>query len=391
MSGARPAPAPGEPREAALRLLAWLEARDWRGHDPFDLLLSPLAAPLRPFRWPSVAWVQLGRRSPWDVRPLLAVPPHENPKALALGVMGCLSLARGEAAGRLAARLLAAEAPGGGWGYPFPWANRHFRVPAGTPSGVVTSFVTHALLAAAGRADPAGDGAPSCVLPDGVGPGDLRAAVVRGAAFLADNLRRVATPHGPLLSYTPLDERGVHNASVLAAVVLARGSALPGGEPAWADLARAAARATLGAQRADGSWPYGTSRRDAFVDGYHTGYVLSALGEMDARLGLDGAQEARTRGVAYWRRAFLSGPAVGPSPGRPHPVDLHAVAQGILTLLEEDDADEARRLAGWALAHARLPDGAFAFTWTPGRVNRIPYLRWVQAWMFRALAALPAP
>lgn len=374
-------------RRAARHLLAWLEARAWRGHDPFDLLLSPWAAPLRPFRWPSVAWIQMGRRLPWDVRGVLSVPPHENPKALALGVLGCLALdAAGEpdardVASTLLDRLLAAERPGGGWGYPFPWANRHFRVPAGTPSGVVTAFVTEALGAAAGRG----------VAPRDADADALPAAVVRGAAFVSGSLQRIATPHGPLLSYTPLDRRGVHNASVLAAAVLARGASLPGGDPHWADEARSVARATLAAQGADGLWPYGTSRRDGFVDAYHTGYVLAALAEVDRRVGLDGAAQAVQGGYDAWRRAFLTGPAVGPAPGRPHPVDLHAVAMGILTLLDFGDRDGAHRLAGWALEHARRPDGAFVFVWTPRRRNPIAYLRWVQAWMFRALSALAAP
>ena len=374
------------PGEAALTLLAWAEARDWRGHDPFDLLLSPFAAPLRPFRWPSVVWTQIGRRLPWDLRHLLAVPPHENPKALALGVMGCLDLGRaGSTEGArgwapLARRLLGSQGSDGGWGYPFPWANRHFKVPAGTPSGVVTAFVTQALVQVPEEGGKA----------DRVMKAEAGEALLRGADFVHTRLRRVPTPHGPLLSYTPLDRRAVHNASVLAAAVLARGAVTPGGESAWAGEARAVAHATLAAQRSDGSWPYGTSGRDAFVDSYHTGYVLAALAEVDARVGLPGTEEALRRGYAYWKEAFLGGPAVGPAPATPYPVDLHGVAQGILTLLDFGDRDRAHRLATWALAHARREDGAFVFTWSPGRVNRIAYLRWVQAWMFRALAALEA-
>lgn len=393
---------PARAAAAAARLLDWMDAREWRGHDPFDLLLSPLAAPFRPFRWPSVAWIQVGKRSPVDLRPLLRVPPHENPKALALGVEGCLALVRsGDAAARDAAvrrapglltRLLDAEAPEGGWGYPFPWANRHFLAPAGTPSGVVTSFVTRALMAAL-DAD-ARDGSAArgtALLPGGPPRARVEGAVVRGGAFAAERLRRVPTPEGPLLSYTPLDRRGVHNASLLAAAAMARGASLPGGDPAWAETARAVAASTLRAQRPDGSWPYGVSRRDGFVDSYHTGYVLTALAEVDARVGLEGTAGAAERGLSYWRRAFLAGPAVGPRPDRPYPVELHAVAQGILTLLEAGDGEEARRLVGWALDHALLPDGAFVHSWAPGRVNAVPYLRWVQAWMFRALAEAAAP
>jgi hypothetical protein len=388
MSADGPGPAsPEEVQDGAEGLLRWIGSRDWRGHDPFDLLLSPWAAPVRPFRWPSVVWTQIGRRSPIDFRRALSVPPHENPKALALGILGCMSLraagrreaGAGAVASGLVDRLLAAEAEGGGWGYPFPWANRHFKVAAGTPSGVVTAFATQALLAARD-----GGLVPAARIDD------IEGSVLRGADFVHRRLRRLATPHGPLLSYTPVDERAVHNASVLASTVLARGASLPGGDSGWADLATGVASSTLSAQRADGSWPYGTSGRDGFIDSYHTGYVLTALRELDGTLPLDGVGPALDRGFRYWKRAFLAGPAVGPAPHVSFPVDLHGLAQGILTLLEWNEKGEAMRLAGWAMGHARRADGAFVFTWSPRRVNRIAYLRWVQSWMFRALSALTA-
>jgi hypothetical protein len=72
---------------------------------------------------------------------------------------------------------------------------------------------------------------------------------------------------------------------------------------------------------------------------------------------------------------------------------MHAVAHAILTLLHFRDRlpgalERARALAGWALTEMRAPDGSFHFQRHRLRVNRLPYLRWVQAWMFRALAEL---
>lgn len=124
----------------------WMEDRDWLGHDPFDALLSPLAAPFRPFRWPSVVLTQLRKRSRADLSGVLAIPPHENPKALALSVHADLHQGYPDAADGLLYRLVPLQHESGGWGYPFPWANRHFRAPAGTPSGVVTAFVCRAFL-----------------------------------------------------------------------------------------------------------------------------------------------------------------------------------------------------------------------------------------------------
>src|SRR5882672_2820762 len=62
------------------------ERRHWRGYDPYDALLSPLA------RWPllgnsrlfRLALTQAVKRLPINLRPLLGIKGGINPKALAL-------------------------------------------------------------------------------------------------------------------------------------------------------------------------------------------------------------------------------------------------------------------------------------------------------------------
>lgn len=222
-----------------------------------------------------------------------------------------------------------------------------------------------------------------------------------------------------LFSYTPHDRRGVHNASLLAAEVLATVPAAlatlatpgslhtdAGGDLASYERHRDSDRAlviralegTLAAQRSDGLWPYGMSARDGFVDSYHTGYVLSSIRRIRESIEPDLALAARIedaidRGLAAWEKAFLEGPGVAWRPGSPTPVELHGVAQAILTLIEFDDQldgarDRALDLALWAIRNARRPDGAFYYVWHPSRPNRTAYLRWTQAWMFNALATL---
>lgn len=379
------APGPVDAGAAAEDVLAWMRVRDFRGHDPFDALLSPLAAPIRGLRWPAVAWIQVHKRSSFDLRRLTRPPSHVNSKALALVIQGLLDLDGGrggphrEEAADLTRRLLDLEAPGGGWGYPFAWANRHFVAPAGTPSSVATAFVGQALLDAAEA---------------GIEPSAVDEAARRAGRFLVEDLRRIPVGDGFLFSYTPVDDRGVHNASVLAAALLARMAARFGDLPTWRTAAAAAGAATLTAQRPDGSWPYGTTARDAFVDSFHTGYVLSALRRLHG-LGVLDADAAIDQGLAYWRRVFLQEHGVAHRPGEPFPVDLHGVAQAILTCLEfeerwPDGPEHAGRLVRWAIDQARGDDGAFAYLWSPGRVNPIRYLRWVQAWIFRALTACSA-
>src|SRR5690606_32942196 len=193
-------------------------------------------------------------------------------------------------------------------------------------------------------------------------------------------------------SYTPLDRRGVHNASLLAASLLARLARLDGHD-ALADDALPAARFSARAQRPDGSWPYGLGARNGWVDSFHTGYVLVALRDIGAALGTDEFDDAIDRGLDYWKRAFLIGPAVGFHAGSPYPIDAHAVAHAILMLLELRDRDPealviAERLADWVVREMRDPAGHYHYLRTPRGTNRIPYMRWVQAWMLLALSEL---
>ena len=361
-------------------LQAWLEERDWVGHDPFDALLSPFARPVRGARWLEVALTQFRRRSRRDLSDLLRIPPHVNPKALSLSAEADLVDGDVEAADRLLDRLLALQGPDGGWGYPFPWANRHFRAPAGTPSGVVTGFAVRSLLARRAYA-----GAPA----------RMQEAIDRAAGFVRTRLPRLDTPAGMVFGYTPGDRRAVYNASLLAAEVLAAADT-PHVEDD--DLVRAAVDAVLRVQRPDGLLPYGASSRDAFVDSYHTGYVLSSLRRIGAAGVFDAETSARVdraidQGLEAWTRTFLHDRGVGHRPDAPFPVDLHGVAQGILTLVEfgdriPDGIDRAGRLAHWAISAARRPDGAFVYLWSPGAVHTAAYLRWVQCWMLLALTTL---
>jgi hypothetical protein len=376
--------------EAALALDGWMRSHDDAGYDPHDYLASPLVQRLTlGSRWGGVVWTQLGKRSPVQLRRLLGVPRARNAKGVGLVLAAQVRLARatGSSAHEVRARELAdwlstqgaAGYPGVGWGYPFPWANRDFYAPAGTPASVVTAFIGHALLDAAAK----------------FGWEEARALAARGADFLRGALHRIPGPDGTFcFSYTPLDRRAIHNASLLSASLLARvGGGL--GDAGALEDALQAARFGARAQGEDGAWPYGVSARNAWVDSFHTSYMLIALDEVRRATGTSEFDVVLERGLAYWRRSFFMGPAIGYYAGRPYPVDLHAVAHAILTLLHfrdriPDAVATAAGLADWCLAEMRDPAGFFYYQKHRRWTNRLAYMRWIQAWMLLALAELAA-
>jgi hypothetical protein len=371
-------------------LLAHGDASGWAGYDPYDALRSPLVRALAfGARWPRIAWIQLLKRSPLNLRPLLLVPKGVNAKGLGLVARAlCFeSRARGTDRRAAVAALLArldllrsACASGSSWGYNFDWQSRAFFVPEGTPSVVATTFVANAYLDAY-RA-----------WSDRVWLARAREA----CDFVLRDLNRTEGPGGSFcFSYTPLDRTCVHNASLLGAELLARVGAETG-ERALLDAAVAAAQFTVSAQRADGSWPYGSLPFQSWVDNFHTGFVLVSLDSVIRATGRADWMEALERGYAFFRdRFFLADGAPKYYADGVYPIDIHSAAQAMVTFaaLERVDAgaiEQGRRVFGWAVRNMRRADGAFAFQRHRRLTNRTSYIRWSQAWMVYGMARLLA-
>ena len=379
-------PRPADLESSLARLEDWLEWRGFQGNDPHDALRSPLVRALTlNNRWLGVAWVQLFRRSPLDLRRLFGVAAGHNPKGMGLFLAAYVRRYRvtGERRDRERIAFFAdwlrrnrcPQFQEASWGYNFDWPNRSFFAPAGTPTIVNTAFVAHAFL--------------DCHELFGNSE-DLETA--RSACdFMLRRLSVIEELPGACFSYTPLDSRRVHNANMLGASLLARVGRITG-EPHLLARARRAALYTVARQSADGSWPYGEGRSERWVDNFHTGFVLTALLDY-IRCSEDSSfEESLERGYRFWRSSFFTRDGLAKHyAGKLYPIDAHAVAQAILTLLafSERDPQAAARafeLAAWAGVNMQDESGYFHYQIGRWLRNRIPYIRWSQAWMLRALA-----
>jgi hypothetical protein len=379
------------------RLAAWCRQRDYAGDDPFDGLNSEVfqAAPLRHSRAARLAWTQLFKRSPVNLRRLARVPAGRNPKGTALFSLAALSTfrkGRSQEAAR-EARLLLDDLlrvrlegwSGAAWGYNFDWQGRAFFAPRGTPTIVPTAFAARALLEAA-----------QAFADDGY----LR--VARSACdFILCDLHRTEEGSSEVCwSYSPRDRTRVFNASLLAAETLAAVGQLTGER----ELARWAMRGALYVarrQRADGSWAYGAEGYQSWADNFHTAFVLTSLSRIIRSAGdvLDeehGGEltEALRRGYEFWRDSFFL--ATGWPKyyhDRLYPADAHAAGAAIVALAElrQIDAgarDLAERVALWAIRNLQDARGYFYYQRRRFYTVRTPYMRWSQAWMLYALARL---
>jgi hypothetical protein len=372
------------------KLFETCREQNFAGYDPFDGLESRIfqALPFKYFAPARVAWLQMIKRSPWDLRPLLRVPKGHNSKGLALFGLAETSHYRAtkeerhrENAAEILAllRTLALETNAGvAFGYNFDWQSRAFFAPKGTPTIVPTAFAARAFLEMfrVSRAE---------------SDLDIPRRICR---FIVTELQR---PHENddeiCFSYTPGDTSLIYNASLLAAETLAEVGAIDGNEE-YAELAAKAARYVTNRQGERGEWAYGPKLRHAWIDNFHTAFILSSL----MRIGQHCpsiAQElnaAISKGYEFWIENFFT------DEGAPkyfdtqtYPIDIHSAAAAIVTLCELDDdraLPMAEKVAEWTVNEMWNAEGFFAYQKKPSSVVNILFIRWGQAWMAYALASL---
>jgi len=374
-------------------LFQWCRARDFAGHDPFDALNSRIfqATPFARSETARLVWTQIIKRSPLNLRSLAGVPAEKNAKGIALFALAALANCRrlktieAESEARdLLEELISLQISGysgAAWGYNFDWQSRHFFAARGTPMIVPTAFAARALFQAA---DTFRD--ERC----------LEIARSSCEFILYDLKRTVETKDEVCFSYSPIDHTCVFNASLLAAETLASVGALTG-ENDFCELAVRAARYVVKRQRSDGAWVYGAAANQAWVDNFHTGYVLQSLSRiMNSCPGAQAREfgDALERGYKFWRERFFL------ADGWPkyyddalYPADIHSAAAAIVTLLELRPLDNealplAEKTAVWVLNNMRDSEGCFYYQRKRFYTVRTPFMRWSQAWTTYALARL---
>jgi hypothetical protein len=184
----------------------------------------------------------------------------------------------------------------------------------------------------------------------------------------------------------------VHNANFLGAALLARLD-YHVDEPRFRDVALSLAQYSASKQLPDGSWAYGEGPTQDWIDNFHTGFNLCALRDVAEHIGTNEFDRTLDSGVAFYHdHFFTSEGAAKYFHDRIYPVDIHSVAQSVITLLRFDDRvpscrSTAKSVLRWALRNMWDERGYFYYRAYQYWTNRISYMRWSQAWMAVALAA----
>ena len=372
-----------------LKLLVYCRANDWAGYDPYDALNSRMFAALPFFnaRLLRLILTQALKRSPIDVRRLLAIPKTQNPKAMALFLSAFVKLSRigvaeaGELGELMVEQLIALRSQGipyWCWGYSFPWQTRTIVVPRGAPNLVCTTFVGNALLDAYEQRQ------------------DTRclSMAVSAAEYVLKELYWTGSDSAAGFSYPLPDLRNqVPNANFLGAALLCRVYKHTSKQK-FLGPALKVARCAAAMQHPDGSWDYGEAPSQRWIDNFHTGYNLCALQSIGRDAETTEFESRLQRGLDFYRGHFFrEDGAPRYFHNRTYPVDIHCAAQSIITLLSLKDLDPAnvslaRSVLQWAMNHMWDQRGFFYYRVLRFCTIRISYMRWAQAWMLLAMSTL---
>ena len=265
------------------------------------------------------------------------------------------------------------------WGYDWDYLSlRGPRLPAFSPNCIASYFCATAMLE----------------MSEVFGDPEAREIGESVAHFMASRLQRSFESEDEVcFSYTPNGKTWIYNSSALVGVLLARVGRLLGNHT-YLSLARKAMVFLEKGQLETGGWYYGQLRRQRWIDSFHTSYNVCALLDYQRITGDSSFEHAMLTGHRYYQAAFFTQEGTPKYfHNRVFPIDIHACSQAILHFHAFSSIDPAALERAWNAFHwtatnMAAADGSFYYQrhrlWT----NRTPYMRWGQAWMFRALARL---
>jgi rhamnogalacturonyl hydrolase YesR len=374
--------------QSFIKLKNYCKSEAFKGYDPYDGLNSTLfqAIPLiSKNRLARLAWIQLFKRSPLNLRVIAGVKKEYNPKALGLFLSGYCNLYKQDQepeyldkinffSGQLST-LSNKSYSGACWGYNFDWQAKAFFQPKNTPTVVATTFIGSALLDAyeITRED------------------QLLKMASSACDFILKDLNRTYDVNGNFaFSYSPLDKTVVFNASLLGSRLLARVYSFTH-EKELLDPAKKSVVFCCDYQKNNGSWSYGTLDFHQWIDNFHTGYNLECIADYMKFSDDHSFEKHLTKGFEYYIKTFFTDEGIPKYYSNSvYPIDIHSPAQMIITLTKLGKFHEYRNLAvkilNWTIDNMQSDEGYFYYQINKYFSSRISYMRWAQAWMFYALS-----
>jgi hypothetical protein len=385
--------------KSILKLDSWIAQTGWKGYDPYDIKAVPWILELTEKGNNSKFWAffrefvfEFFYTLPVLSRKLFRINKEINPKAMGLFSTGYLDLYK------ITNNKLFFEksmycldwlmdnkikvSDGNGWGYPFEWQSGQ-RIPRNTPNGIVTTAVGDAFWN----------------FYQYTNDKKYLDECIQICKFLVSLPVDKIDAEKICFSYTPVFMNHVHNLNLFVAEFLIKTGVYVNNDD-WIESGIKAVNYTVSSQKENGLFDYNGPPEPAqkHFDNYHTGFVLRMLHSIDKLIEREDVKVALKKGYNSYITNFFENETIPKlTPKKTYRIDIHSCAESILCLSTLSDIfaeaiQRAGKVLNWSIENLQDNTGYFYYGILKSRLtgikfkSKIPYLRWGQAWMLRAIS-----
>lgn len=364
------------------KFVNFIEREGYKGYDPFDALNSPVLKALSfNKKFLRIVYIQALKRLFFNLRPILGISRDYNPKGIGLFLWGYSRLFRIEEKEeylnkinsflRMLERMRSQGYSGSCWGYNFDWQSRAFYLPKYTPTIVNSAFIGHALI--------------DTYICTGHEKALEMAISIKD--FILNDLNREEENSTICFSYSPLDYTKIHNANLLGSSLLIRLYKYTN-DALLRETALSSLNYSMKYQREDGSWYYAETEFQKWIDSFHTGFNLQSINYFLMEGFGDEYSNAFRKGLnSYTTHFFLGDGTPKYYHDKVYPIDIHSAAQAVVffSSMGKNFRKLTEKILSWMVDNMQDKKGYFYYQKGRFFTNKIPYIRWAQAWAFHAL------
>ena len=206
--------------------------------------------------------------------------------------------------------------------------------------------------------------------------------------FLNENGYKILNDNNIAFYYSPQDNLAVNNIMAVVALALFRYNELDENEE-YIIFADKMLNCLLQGQKDDGSWEYALKigdRKVKTIDNRHSGFIIESLCQLSKYSDNQEIKPAYNKFKEYYLNNLFSEGLPKWSPTQIYPIDIHDVAQAIITLSEIGEFEKARQVIDFSFEKMFNGTDEFYFKYFEDeKVNKTVFFRWAQAWMYKAI------
>lgn len=378
-----------------MNLYTFIKENKWKGYDPYDGLNSKFTSFVSTkSKWMRIFIIQFNKESPINFRRALGIKKGMNIKGMGLFALAFIKLYKltGDTEllkkahfclDFLKTKSLKGNYSGHCWSGCYVYQSRNEKYTPKNPDIINTVVCASAFLEDYGT----------------TGAEESLEIAKSSANFIVDTLF-INNDKKPFFKYTPLSEPNtiVYNPSAYAVMVLSNiNKHIKIKDNKNLEITKKVMDYIISKQKSNGAWYYSeTDGNERMQIDYHQGFILDGLYDLIkyTKPNDDKYMKSLIKGAEFYKKEqfFLDGRCKYRWP-RVYPIDIHNQAQGIITFsklseIKPEYPDFAKTIALWTIKNMQDESGYFYYQKHRFYMNKIPYMRWGQAWMMLALTSL---